>query len=176
MIGGAICMRSELLPSDFLETIRWNTMVKWGAPLAPFNAWMLLRGLQTLPLRVERQCATARALAEHLEAHEKVGRVWYPGLASHPQHAIAIEQMPPGGAMLAFDVGSEADALTVVDTLQLASFAASLGGVRTVTQIPATMAFLDVPEARADGDRSGHGACSAGLEDVGDLFVDFEPP
>ena len=176
VIGGAICMRSELLPSDFLETIRWNTMVKWGAPLAPFNAWMLLRGLQTLPLRVERQCATARALAEHLEAHEKVRRVWYPGLASHPQHAIAIEQMPLGGAMLAFDVGSEADALAVVDNLQLASFAASLGGVRTVTQIPATMAFLDVPEAqRAQmGIGAGMVRVSAGLEDAGDLFADFE--
>ena len=176
VIGGAICMKSELLEPDFLEQIRWNTMVKWGAPLAPFNAWLLLRGLQTLPLRVERQCATARALAEHLEAHPAVQRVWYPGLPSHPQHAIAREQMPLGGAMLAFDVGSEDEALAVVDALELASFAASLGGVRTVTQIPATMAFLDVPEAqRAQmGIGAGMVRISAGLEDVADLVADFD--
>lgn len=176
VIGGAICMKSELLPAEFLETIRWNTMVKWGSPLAPFNAWMLLRGLQTLPLRVERQCATARALAEHLETHPAVTRVWYPGLPSHPQHAIAMEQMPLGGAMLSFDVGSEEAALAVVDNLELASFAASLGGVRTVTQIPATMAFLDVPdEQRAQmGIGAGMVRVSAGLEDVADLVADFD--
>ena len=176
VIGGAICMKSALLPADFLETIRWNTMVKWGAPLAPFNAWMLLRGLQTLPLRVERQCATARALAEHLEAHPAVTRVWYPGLPSHPQHEVAREQMPLGGAMLSFDVGSEAAALAVVDNLELASFAASLGGVRTVTQIPATMAFLDVPEEQLIqmGIGAGMVRVSAGLEDVADLVADFD--
>ena len=176
VIGGAICMKSALLPADFLETIRWNTMVKWGAPLAPFNAWMLLRGLQTLPLRVERQCATARALAEHLEAHPAVTRVWYPGLPSHPQHEVAREQMPLGGAMLSFDVGSEDAALAVVDNLELASFAASLGGVRTVTQIPATMAFLDVPEEQLIqmGIGAGMVRVSAGLEDVADLVADFD--
>ena len=176
VIGGAICMKSALLPADFLETIRWNTMVKWGAPLAPFNAWMLLRGLKTLPLRVERQCATARALAEHLEAHPAVTRVWYPGLPSHPQHEVAREQMPLGGAMLSFDVGSEDAALAVVDNLELASFAASLGGVRTVTQIPATMAFLDVPEEQLIqmGIGAGMVRVSAGLEDVADLVADFD--
>ena len=137
---------------------------------------MLLRGLQTLPLRVERQCATARALAEHLEGHAAVTRVWYPGLPSHPQHSVASEQMPLGGAMLSFDVGSEEAALAVVDNLELASFAASLGGVRTVTQIPATMAFLDVPEEqRAQmGIGAGMVRVSAGLEDVDDLVADFD--
>ena len=80
VIGGTICMKSELLPVDFLEQIRWNTMVKWGSPLSPFNAWMLLRGIQTLAVRVERQCQTAMALAHHFESHPKVRRVWYPGL------------------------------------------------------------------------------------------------
>lgn len=176
VIGGAIAMKSSLLPADFLEQIRWNTMVKWGAPLAPFNAWLLLRGIQTLAVRVERQCQTALALARHLEAHPRVTRVWYPGLASHPQHAIAARQMPSFGAMLTFDVGSGDAALRVVDHLRLACFAASLGGTRTITQIPATMAFLDIPEAERVqmGIHQGMVRVSAGLEHVADLVADFD--
>jgi len=176
VIGGAIAMKSSLLPADFLEQIRWDTMVKWGAPLAPFNAWLLLRGIQTLAVRVERQCQTALALARHLEGHGRVTRVWYPGLASHPQHAVAARQMPSFGAMLTFDVGSGAAALAVVDHLRLACFAASLGGTRTITQIPATMAFLDIPEAERVqmGIHQGMVRVSAGLEHVDDLIADFD--
>jgi len=176
VIGGAIVMKSGLLPEGFLEQIRWNTMVKWGAPLAPFNAWLLLRGIQTLAVRVERQCRTAMALARHLEAHPKVRRVWYPGLSSHPQHEVARRQMPGFGAMLAFDVGDAERALRVVTGLELACFAASLGGVRTTTQIPATMAFLDIPEEerRRMGISEGMVRISAGLEDAGDLAADFD--
>ncbi len=176
VIGGAICMRSQRLPADFLEQIRWSTMVKWGSPLAPFNAWLLLRGIQTLAVRVERQCNTAGALARHFDAHPKVGRVWYPGLPSHPQNAVALEQMPAFGAMLTFDVGNADAALDVVDNLELACFAASLGGVRTTTQIPASMAFLDVPEEqrRQMGIADGMIRVSAGLEDPDDLIADFD--
>jgi len=145
-IGGAICMKSTLLPEDFLEQIRWSTMVKLGSPLSPFNAWLLLRGIQTLGVRLARQCETAATLARHFESHEAVSKVWYPGLASHPQHDVATEQMPSYGGMLTFEVADAAAALRVLDNLELASFAASLGGVRTTTQIPASMAFLDVPE------------------------------
>ena len=175
-IGGAICMRSELLPADFLEQIRWSTMVKLGSPLSPFNAWLLLRGIQTLSVRVERQCANALALAQHLEQHEKVQRVWYPGLSSHAQHAIALEQMPKFGAMLTFDVGSAEAALKLLERLELACFAASLGGVRTTTQIPATMAFLDIPEEqRREMDIfEGMVRVSAGIEDAADLIADFD--
>ena len=175
-IGGAVCMKSDVLPDDFLEQIRWNTMVKWGAPLAPFNAWLLLRGIQTLAVRVQRQCETASTLAQYLETHERVAKVWYPGLASHPQHRIAADQMPKFGAMLTFDVGSAEAALNVVSQLELACFAASLGGVRTTTQIPATMAFLDVPEEqrRAMGIAEGMVRVSAGLENIDDLVGDFD--
>lgn len=175
-IGGAICMRSALLPADFLEQIRWNTMVKWGAPLSPFNAWLLLRGIQTLHVRVERQCRTADALARHLQSHPKVRRVWYPGLPSHPQHEVACKQMPRFGAMLSFEVVDGEAAVKVLDSLKLATFAASLGGVRTTTQIPATMAFLDIPaEQRAQMNISdGMIRISAGLEDLGDLINDFD--
>ena len=160
----------------FLEQIRWSTMVKWGAPLAPFNAWLLLRGIQTLPVRVARQCQTAMTLARHFEAHPKVKRVWYPGLPSHPQQEIATRQMPKYGGMLTFDVGDGAAALKVVDSLQLACFAASLGGVRTTTQVPATMAFLDISEEerRQMGIFQGMVRVSAGLEDPDDLIADFD--
>lgn len=176
IIGGAICMKSDRLPSDFLEQIRWNTMVKLGAPLSPFNAWMLIRGIQTLSVRLERQCKTAATLAEYFEGHNAVKGVWYPGLESHPQHEIAKTQMPKFGAMLTFEVEDGDAALKVLDNLELSCFSASLGGTRTTTQIPALMAFLDIPkEERLEmGIRDGMIRVSAGLEDVDDLIEDFD--
>ena len=175
-IGGAICMKSELLPDDFMEQIRWNTMVKWGSPISPFNAWILLRGIQTLSVRLKRQCQNAMMLANHFNTHSKVKKVWYPGLTSHPQHEIAKKQMPNFGGMLTFEVADETEALKVVDNLQLATFAASLGGVRTTTQIPATMAFLDIPEKeRLEMNiHAGMIRVSTGLEDIADLKTDFD--
>ena len=130
-IGGAICMKSDQLPADYMEQLRWSTMVKLGSPLSPFNAWILLRGIQTLSVRLQRQCQTAAKLASYLEKHSKVKRVWYPGLKSHPQHKVAKQQMPKFGGMLTFEVDDEKDALKVLDNLKLCCFAASLGGVRT---------------------------------------------
>jgi methionine-gamma-lyase len=175
-IGGAICMKSNLLPEDFLEKIRWSTMVKLGAPLSPFNAWLLLRGIQTLGVRLARQCETAMTLARHFEAHPKVNKVWYPGLESHPQHKIAQGQMPKFGGMLTFEVDDADAALKVLDNLELSCFAASLGGVRTTTQIPASMAFLDVPEEqrREMNIADGMIRVSTGLEDADDLIADFD--
>lgn len=176
VIGGAICMKSKILPADFLEQIRWNTMVKLGSPLAPFNAWMLLRGIQTLSVRVERQCQTAAKLARHFEAHPAISKVWYPGLASHPQHDIAKNQMPKFGAMLTFEVEDGNAALKVLDNLELCCFSASLGGVRSTTQIPALMAFLDIPKEQREAMniRDGMIRVSAGLEDADDLIEDFD--
>ena len=176
VIGGAICMRSDRLPEDFLEQIRWNTMVKWGSPLSPFNAWMLLRGIQTLDVRVERMCANAAKLASFLEAHTKVEKVWYPGLPSHPQHELASQQLKQFGGMLTFAVADGDAALRVVDSPELACFAASLGGVRTTTQIPATMAFLDIPaeERLQMGIHDGMVRVSCGIEGADDLIADFD--
>jgi methionine-gamma-lyase len=175
-LGGVIAMKSKILPPDFMETIRWNTMVKWGSPLSPFNAWVLLRGIQTLSVRLERQCKTAMILAKYFSEHSKVKSVWYPGLESHPQHELAKKQMPEFGGMLTFEVNNGDDALTVLDNLELACFAASLGGVRTTTQIPATMAFLDIPEEERQemGIYQGMIRVSTGLEDADDLIADFE--
>ena len=175
-IGGAICMNSDKLPDDFLEQIRWSTMVKLGSPMSPFSAWLLLRGIQTLGVRLQRQCETAAKMANWFEAHPKVGKVWYPGLASHPQHEIAATQMPKFGGMLTFEVADGDAALKVLDNLELASFAASLGAVRTTTQIPATMAFLDIPEEQRQQMSIAQGMIrvSTGLEDPEDLMADFD--
>ena len=175
-VGGIITVRSDRLPKDWLEDVRWNTLNKLGGALSPFNAWLLLRGLQTLPLRVERQCASAQVLAEHLEAHQRVSRVWYPGLASHPQHDIATEQLAGYGAMICFSVDDEALAARILKNLELCSFAASLGGVRTVTQAPSTMAFLDVPDEQKQkmGIQDGLIRVSVGIESVRDIINDFD--
>jgi len=175
-LGGAICMKSQRLPADFLEQIRWNTMVKLGSPLPPFNAWLLVRGIQTLAVRLQRQCQSSAQLASYFESHPAIGKVWYPGLPSHPQHEVAKAQLPEFGAMLTFEVDDADAALRVLDNLELACFAASLGGVRTTTQIPASMAFLDIPEEQrlAMNIADGMIRVSTGLEDVADLIADFD--
>lgn len=134
------------------------------------------RGIQTLHVRMDQACKSAIALARFLEGHPKVHRVLYPGLESHPQHTIAIRQMPRFGAMLTFEVATENEAVTVLDSLELCTFGASLGGVRTTTQVPSTMAFLDVPpedKARMDI-RDGMCRVSVGIEDPQDIVSDFE--
>ena len=175
-VGGVITQAGNRLPADWLEDVRWNTLNKLGGALSPFNAWLLLRGLQTLPLRLERQCANAHALATHLEQHPDVSRVWYPGLPSHPQHAAAAEQLTGGGALLAFAVGDEEEAAKILKRLRLASFAASLGGVRTVTQVPSSMAFLDVPAEQKERMQIEDGMIrvSVGIESARDLIADFD--
>lgn len=175
-LGGTISMKSKLYPEDYLETVRWSTLTKLGGALSPFNAWLLLRGIQTLHVRMERTCQSALLLARYFESHPKINRVWYPGLESHPQHAIAKRDMPKFGGMMTFEIGDEAAAVRVLDALELSTFGASLGGVRTTTQVPATMAFLDVPadqKARMNI-RDGMIRVSVGLEDVQDLIADFD--
>lgn len=156
--------------------MRWNTLNKLGAPLSPFNAWLLLRGAQTLALRLEKQCANALALAKHLEAHPAVKRVFYPGLPSHPNYASASEQLIGGGAMLSFQVDDEACGVRLLKRMQLCSFAASLGGLRTTTQVPATMAFLDIPsqEREAMGVVDGLVRFSVGIEHINDIIADVD--
>jgi methionine-gamma-lyase len=175
-LGGTITMKSGLLPADTLEKIRWSTLTKLGGALSPFNSWLLLRGIQTLHVRMERQCQNAMALAQRLEKHPKVQRVWYPGLPSHPQHSFARKLLPKFGAMLTFEIGDEAKAVRVLDSLELCTFGASLGGVRTTTQVPATMAFLDIPSEQKAlmNIKDGMIRISAGLENIDDLIADFD--
>lgn len=173
-VGGVITLKSDLLPKDWLEDVRWNTLNKLGAPLSPFNAWLLLRGAQTLALRLEKQCANAAKLARFLEGHDKVKRVFYPGLPSHPNHESAKEQLRDFGAMLSFQVESEEHGVRLLKRLQLCCFAASLGGLRTTTQVPGTMAFLDIPsqERQAMGIVDGLVRFSVGIEHIDDIIAD----
>ncbi len=176
VIGGIIAIKNGLLPNDFLHQLRWSSLTKLGGALSPFNAWMLLRGLQTLPVRMERQSKSAMTLARHLDAHPAIQRVWYPGLTSHPQHDIAKQQIPKFGAMLTFEVEDGPAAVKVCAALELCAFAASLGSVRTITQVPATMAFLDVPPEQRErmNIHDGMIRVSVGLEDPDDLIRDFD--
>ena len=176
VIGGIIAVKNGRVPVDFLHELRWSSLTKLGGVLSPFNAWMLLRGLQTLPVRMERQCKTAMTLATYLEDHPTVKRVLYPGLVSHPEHQTAKEQMPEFGAMLTFEVDDSQSAVKVCGALELCAFAASLGSVRTIAQIPATMAFLDIPKERREqmSIRDGMIRVSVGLEDPDDIIRDLD--
>lgn len=146
-----------------------------GAILSPFDSWLVLRGTKTLPLRMKQHCETGAALAHFLEAHPKVGKVYYPGLASHPQHALAASQMKGFGGMLSFDLGSREAAAQLLKQVRLLALAESLGGVESLISHPATMTHASVPveHRHALGITDGLVRISAGLEDLDDLKNDL---
>ena len=159
----------------FIEDI-WRFSIVVGATMSPFDAWLLLRGLRTLPLRVERHNANALALARFLEQHPKVGRVHYPGLESHPQHELARRQMEGFTGMLGVELrGGYEAAERCLKSLKLATYAASLGGYETLVVHPAAMWGLQLsPEQRARmGVSDSLLRVSVGLEDERDLVKDF---
>lgn len=175
-VGGVITLKSDILSADWLEDVRWNTLNKLGAPISPFNAWLLLRGAQTLALRAERMCASAAKIAAWLDDHPSVERVFYPGLESHANHDTAKLQLRDFGSMLSFKVATEEAGVKILKSLKLCAFAASLGGVRTTTQVPGTMAFLDIPaqERVAMGIEPGLVRVSVGIEHVDDIIADLD--
>jgi cystathionine beta-lyase/cystathionine gamma-synthase len=146
-----------------------------GAILGPMDAWLVLRGTKTLTLRMERHSANALAIAEFLEGHPKVSRVYYPGLPSHPQHELARRQMRGFGGMIAFELGSLDRARTLLERVSLASLAESLGGVETLISHPASMTHASVPLERrqAIGITDDMVRLSVGVEDIEDLIEDF---
>ena len=154
----------------------WRFSLMAGATMSPFDAWLLLRGVRTLGLRVERHNANALALARFLEGHPRVERVYYPGLASHPQHELARRQMRGFTGMLSFELrGSYEEAERVIASLRLATYAASLGGYETLVVHPAAMWGLQLSAEQKDemGVSPGLIRVSAGLEDEADLLADF---
>jgi cystathionine beta-lyase/cystathionine gamma-synthase len=159
----------------FIEKAWFNFKIL-GPALSPHDAFLAQRGLKTLALRVERHNANAQALAESLAAHLKVQVVHYPGLRSHPQHALAAKQMKGFGGMLSFEVkGGFAAAKRVAEGLRVATLAVSLGGVETLVQHPASMTHgpvTDADRARA-GIRDGLLRVSVGIEHIDDLVADF---
>ncbi|MGC4808251.1 trans-sulfuration enzyme family protein [Micromonospora sp. DT233] len=154
----------------------WQTSIVTGSTLGPIDAWLLLRGIRTLPLRMARHNDNALALARALEAHPAVARVRYPGLASHPQHDLAARQMSGYGGVFSLDLaGGRAAASTLLAELRLAKRAASLGSVSTLVVHPRSMwaAIVDVEQLAGIGISEGLVRVSTGIEETADLLADF---
>jgi len=147
-----------------------------GATADPFAAWLTLRGLATLPLRIERACANALALARWLAGQPCVRRVHYPGLPSHPDHALAVRLLGCGGPMLAFELADRAAANRFIEGLRWVKFAPSLGDVATTVSHPASTSHRGLAPAqqRARGIHGGLVRVSLGVERADDLIADFE--
>lgn len=171
VLGGAILGRSDLVTGQIFPFLRTA-----GPSLSPFNAWVILKGLETLKLRVEAQSAAALELARWLEGHPAVSRVFYPWLESHPQHALARRQQRAGGAVLSFEVkGGKDAAWRVIDGTRLMSITGNLGDVKTTITHPASTTHGRISaEARAAaGIGDGLLRLSVGLEAVEDLREDL---
>jgi len=170
VLGGAVCGPKTLVDEvfKFLRTA--------GPTLSPFNAWVILKGMETLALRMQQQSANALKLAHWLEQQPQVARVHYPGLASHPQHALAMRQQATGGAIVAFEVyGGREAAWRVVDNCKLLSITANLGDTKTTITHPASTTHGRIsPEARAaSGIGEGLLRIAVGLESPADLQADL---
>ncbi|MFN3144814.1 MAG: O-succinylhomoserine sulfhydrylase [Paracoccaceae bacterium] len=147
-----------------------------GGAMSPFNAWVMLKGLETLELRVRAQASGAQAIAEALEGHEKLSRVIYPGLPSHPQHAIAAAQMEAGGTVLAIDVkGGQEAAFKVLNALEIFIISNNLGDAKSIVTHPATTTHQRLPDDQkvALGITPGLVRVSVGLEAPADLIADL---
>lgn len=170
LTAGVICTSEELA-----ERI-WHTHISIGSVLSPMDAWLLLRGLRTLPMRVERINANALALAEFLEKQPQIERVYYPGLASHPQHQLAKRQMRGFGGMIAFAVkGGYEETQRFVSTLKLSLNAVSLGGVDSLVVHTAAMweGVMNEEQMRTAGIPSNFVRFSVGIEHIDDLKADI---
>ena len=169
-IGGVVVA----VNADDIEWLRFVQNAE-GAILSPFDSWLVLRGTKTLALRMAQHNANGLALAEFLSAHPQVRHVYYPGLPSHPQHALASKQMRGFGGMLAFELGSLEAARRVLNGVRLHALAESLGGVESLISHPATMTHASVPaeKRQALGITDGLVRISAGVEDIEDLKADL---
>ena len=169
-VGGVVVARSD-------EHVEWLRFIQnaAGAIIGPMDAWLVLRGTKTLTVRMERHNANALALAEFLASHGKVAKVHYPGLPSHPQHALAKTQMRGFGGLIAFEIGSLERARTFLNSVKLIALAESLGGVESLISHPASMTHASVPaERRAQiGITDDMVRISVGIEDLDDLKEDL---
>ena len=170
-VGGIVVLNDE-------EDANWIGFVQnsAGAILSPFDSWLVVRGTKTLALRMEQHDKSGRAVAAFLEEHPKVRKVYYPGSASHPQHALARRQQRGFGGMVAFDVGSLAAAKAVLEAVKLCTLAESLGGVETLISHPATMTHASVDAAKRErlGITDGLVRISVGIEDTDDIIADLD--
>jgi len=177
VVAGALCATLAMVKEKFLPVMR-----SAGMSLSPFNAWVVLKGLETLGIRMEAQSQRALELATWLESHPKVARVYYPGLTSHPQHALAMtQQSGKGGAVLSFDVRGETpeagrkNAFHLIDSTRLMSVTANLGDVKTIITQPASTSHGRLTEVqRAEAGIQQHLVrVAVGLENIEDLKTDL---
>jgi O-succinylhomoserine sulfhydrylase len=171
VVGGAVAGPKRLVADAIVPFLRTA-----GPSLSPFNAWVLLKGLETLELRILAQSAAALELARWLESHPAVERVFHPGLASHPQHELAKRQQRAAGAVLSFQVKGGRDAAwRVIDSTRLISITANLGDVKTTIVHPATTTHGRISQQARDAAGIGDGLLrvSVGLEAVCDLQADL---
>ena len=171
IIGGVLITNDDELSERF-KFIQKTV----GAVPSPFDCWLTLLGIKTLSLRIARHCENAQTIAEYLEAHSKVERVTYPGLASHPQHDIAKDQMDGFSGMISMELkGGIPAGISLMNGLELCSLAESLGAVETMITHPATMTHADVPknERLARGLTDGLVRLSVGIEDKADIIADL---
>jgi len=172
VLGGAVCGPKSIVREAMLPFLRTA-----GPSLSPFNAWVILKGLETLALRMQAQSQAALELARWLEAHPAVERVHHPGLASHPQHALAARQQKAAGAVVSFEVkGGRAAAWKLIDATRLISITGNLGDVKSTITHPATTTHARIsPEARAAaGITEGLLRVAVGLEALEDLKADLQ--
>lgn len=170
-LGGAVLGSKALLEEKILSFHRHT-----GPALSPFNAWVILKGLETLPMRMERHASNAQALAELMEGHPAIARVLYPGLPSFPQYALAQKQMSGGGGLIAFTLaGGKAAAFRFLNALKIVAISNNLGDAKSLATHPATTTHSNIAaDARAAiGITDGTVRLSVGLESVADLKTDI---
>jgi O-succinylhomoserine sulfhydrylase len=170
VLGGAV-LGSKKWIEEVLQPFTRNT----GPAISPFNAWLLLKGLETLALRVDASCRAAEQVARFLESRPEIVRAWYPTLESHPQRALAMQQMSAGGTLVTFDLGSKAAAFRFLNALSLVAISNNLGDSKSLITHPATTTHMRVgAEERARlGITDGAVRLSVGLEDPADLIEDL---
>lgn len=172
VLGGAILGSTELVTGP-IRTLLRNT----GPAMSPFNAWVTVKGLETLRLRVEHQAASTLTLARHLEADPRVSRVFHPFLESHPQHELAKRQMSGGGTVVTFTVdGGQTEAFALMNALQIVDISNNLGDSKSLVTHPGTTTHRKLPEESRleQGMTDGTIRMSVGLEDVEDLRADLD--
>ena len=169
MVGGVIAVNDDELAEQlaFVQNAA-------GAVPSPFDCYLLLRGIKTLGVRMDRHCDNARAVAEHLEAHPAVARVMYPGLPDHPGHDVAARQMSGFGGMVSCILGGgEAAAVAAVSSTRVFQLAESLGAVESLIEQPSTMTHLSVADSPLAVD-PGLVRLSVGIETIKDLLTDLD--
>ncbi|AJC49289.1 PLP-dependent transferase [Allofrancisella guangzhouensis] len=172
VVGGIACANSE----EYLASLKFEYMCELGGVMSPFDAWLILRGLKTLPLRVEKHQQNTREIAEFLNRHPMIERVLYPGFENHPGHKIATEQMSGYGGIVSFELKGDSDVgRKFIESVKMMKIAVSLGDTETLIQVPALMTHRGYPrgELAKFGFSENTVRIAAGLENTKDLIDDI---